>query len=147
MSKRRKRRTNFTAEQKIRILREHLLEDVPISDICDRHGLCPSQFYTWQKQLFEYGTQVFHRTPDRKERELKKKLQKLQDQTREKDEVIAEVTKELVFLKKSRWGELTARWVPPDLRDSVVDFIGHWSRRTGLPQLTLVVWLGIAPSK
>jgi putative transposase len=28
-----------------------------------------------------------------------------------------------------------------------VDFVGHWSRRTGLAQLTVVVWLGIAPSK
>jgi putative transposase len=28
-----------------------------------------------------------------------------------------------------------------------VDFVGHWSRRTGLAQLALVVWLGIAPSK
>jgi transposase len=104
MSKTRKRRTNFTAEQKIRILREHLLEDVPISDVCDRHGLRPGQFYLWQKQLFEHGAQVFHRTPDRQERELKKKLQKLQDQTREKDEVIAEVTRELVFLKKADGG-------------------------------------------
>ena len=38
MSKSRKRRTNFTAVQKIRIVREHLLEDVPISDVCDRQG-------------------------------------------------------------------------------------------------------------
>lgn len=28
-----------------------------------------------------------------------------------------------------------------------MDFVGHWSRRTGLAQLTLIVWLGIAPSK
>lgn len=28
-----------------------------------------------------------------------------------------------------------------------MDFVGHWSRRTGLAQLTLVLWLGIAPSK
>jgi len=74
MSKSRKRRSNFTAEQKVRILREHLLEDVPLSDVCGRHGIRPSQFYIWQKQLFEHGAQVFHRTPDRKERELKKKL-------------------------------------------------------------------------
>ncbi len=28
-----------------------------------------------------------------------------------------------------------------------MDFVGHWSRRTGFTQLTLVVRLGIAPSK
>jgi len=47
VSKSRRRRANFTAEQKVRILREHLLEDVPISDLCDRHGIQPGQFYTW----------------------------------------------------------------------------------------------------
>lgn len=104
MSKSRKRRANFTAEQKVRILREHLLEDVPISDPCDRHGIQPGQFYTWQKHLFERGAQVFHRTPDRQERELRRKLEKLETQTRQKDEVIAEVTKELVFLKKADGG-------------------------------------------
>jgi transposase-like protein len=53
MSKRR-RRANFTAEQKVAIPRERLLEAMPGSDLCDhRHGLQPSQFYTWQKQLFE----------------------------------------------------------------------------------------------
>ena len=104
MSQSRKRRTHFTAEQKIRILREHLLEGVPISDLCDRHGLRPTQFYTWQKKLFEQGHQVFHRSADHTERELKKKLQRLEDRTREKDEVIAEVTRELVFLKKADGG-------------------------------------------
>ena len=44
MSKSRKRRSNFTAEQKVRIHREHLLEDVPLFDVCDRHGIRPSQF-------------------------------------------------------------------------------------------------------
>jgi putative transposase len=29
----------------------------------------------------------------------------------------------------------------------VVDFLTHWGGRTGLPMLTLVLWLGIAPSK
>ncbi|MEX2531017.1 MAG: transposase [Gemmatimonadota bacterium] len=120
---------------------------MPISDVCDRHGLRPGQFYTWQKQLFEQGAQVFHRTPDRNEREIKKKLQKLQklqDQTREKDEVIAEVTKELVFLKNPM-GELTGQWVPPS------ETVSWTSSDTGAGApgslSTLVVWLGIAPSK
>jgi transposase len=100
MSSKRKRRTNFTAEQKVRILRQHLLEGTPISDVCDQHGIQPSQFYTWQKQLFENGAKAFERTPNHRERELERKVDTLQMQTREKDEVIAEVARELVFLKK-----------------------------------------------
>jgi transposase len=42
-------------QQKIAIVREHLLEKVPISDLCDCYGIHPSLFHTWQKQLFEQG--------------------------------------------------------------------------------------------
>lgn len=103
MSKR-KRRANFTAEQKVAIVREHLLEGVAVSDLCDRHGLQPSQFYTWQKQLFERGAKALERTPNGRERELARKVEKLESRLQEKDEVIAEVTQELVFLKKGNGG-------------------------------------------
>jgi putative transposase len=39
------------------------------------------------------------------------------------------------------------RWVPPDIRDEVIDFTTHWSERTGLTQNQLVAWIGIARSK
>ena len=37
------------AEEKVAILRRHLLEQVPISELCDRQGLQPTVFYRWQK--------------------------------------------------------------------------------------------------
>ncbi|MFQ5424953.1 MAG: transposase [Phycisphaerae bacterium] len=37
------------------ILREHLIEKGPISEVCDKHGLQPTVFYQWQKRLFEDG--------------------------------------------------------------------------------------------
>jgi len=38
---------------------------VPVSDLCDEHGLQPSQLYNWQAQLFEHGASVFERKPGR----------------------------------------------------------------------------------
>jgi len=99
-----KRRANFSGEEKVAILREHLFEKVPISDVCERHGIRPSQFYAWQKQLFEQGAKTFERAPSGRERELVRKVEKLEARTREKDEVIAEVTGELVRLKKGNGG-------------------------------------------
>jgi transposase len=104
MSTSRKRRANFTAEEKVRIVRMHLLEKVPVSDLCDQHDILPSQFYTWQKQLFEQGSKAFETLRSSRERELERKIEKLQATTREKDEVIAEVARELVFLRKSDGG-------------------------------------------
>lgn len=104
MSTSRTRKPNFSAEQKVRIVRQHLLEKVPISELCDQHGMQPSQFYTWQKQLFEHGSKAFENGRNPRERELERRVEKLQATTREKDEVIAEVTRELVFLKKADGG-------------------------------------------
>lgn len=104
MSRKRSRRVNFTAAEKVVIVREHLLEEVPISDLCDRQGLEPNQFYLWQKQLFEQGMKAFESPRDSRERQLERKLAKLQNVAREKDEVIAEVAAEMVRLKKESGG-------------------------------------------
>jgi len=98
-----KRRQQFRPEQKVAILREHLLEKVPVSDVCDRHGIGPGVFYQWQKQLFEGGAKAFERTGGR-ERELDREVEKLRGQLREKDEVIAEVAREMVLSKKANGG-------------------------------------------
>ncbi|OSM08742.1 transposase [Magnetofaba australis] len=50
---RKKRR--FTAEQKVGYVRRHLVEKVVLSDLCDEAGIQPSQYYRWQKALFENG--------------------------------------------------------------------------------------------
>ena len=57
MSKRR----FVTSEQKIAILREHLIDKVSVSDLCDKHRIRPVLFYNWQRQLFEDGSMVFER--------------------------------------------------------------------------------------
>jgi len=36
------KRKKFSPEEKVRLLRLHLVEKVPVSDICDQHGLNPS---------------------------------------------------------------------------------------------------------
>lgn len=44
-----KPRHRFSPEEKVRILRRHLLDKVPVSDLCDELGLNPNVFYSWQK--------------------------------------------------------------------------------------------------
>jgi transposase len=54
MSKEVKRsRRMFSTEQKVAILRRHLVDKVPVSDLCDEYKLQPSLLYQWQRQLFE----------------------------------------------------------------------------------------------
>ncbi len=57
----RKKRHNYTPEEKVSILRRHLVEHVAVSDLCDEFQLQPKIFYIWQKQFFENGAAAFTR--------------------------------------------------------------------------------------
>src|SRR5690348_3156071 len=54
-----KQRKHYTPEEKVAILRQHLLEKEPISKLCDELGLQPTVFYRWQKEFFENGAAAF----------------------------------------------------------------------------------------
>src|SRR5712691_6035383 len=54
-----KQRKQYAPEEKVAILRRHLLEKEPISKLCDEVGLQPTAFYRWQKEFFENGAAAF----------------------------------------------------------------------------------------
>jgi transposase len=86
------------------ILREHLIDRVPISEVCDRHGVQPTLFYAWQKRLFEEGVMVFEQPRAKSSRQPaaeQRKIEALEAKVREKNEVLAELMGEHVALKKS----------------------------------------------
>lgn len=95
------KRRRFSAEEKVRILREHFLEKIPLSEICDKHGLAPTQFYQWQKGFFENGAAAFERGKDKTGKRLAKENAALKAKLSHKDEVIAEIMESHVALKKS----------------------------------------------
>jgi len=55
-------RKNYTADEKVAILKRHLIEKVPVSDLCDELELNPNVFYGWQKLFFENGAAALART-------------------------------------------------------------------------------------
>ncbi len=97
------KRRRFTGEEKVAILRRHLVEGVSVSDLCDEHGLNPTMFYRWQKELFENGAAAFGRRSDNdgRDRKLEAKVEALEKKLTNKDEVIAEIMESHVRLKKS----------------------------------------------
>jgi len=52
-------RRHFSPQQKVAIVKEHLVGGAPISKLCDRHRIQPTQFYLWQKQFFENGATAY----------------------------------------------------------------------------------------
>jgi transposase len=102
MDQNKKTRRQHSPEDKVRILRLHLLEGKPISEICDSEGIHPTQFYQWQKTFFEKGSAVFEggRSPSRVFGQSERKLAALESKLARKDEVIAEIMEDLVRTKK-----------------------------------------------
>ncbi len=94
-------RRHFSPQDKVTILREHLVDRKPISEICEKHQIQPTLFYNWQKTFFENGAAAFERTgaPRKSSAELKK-IEKLEAKLQRKDEVMAELLTEHILLKK-----------------------------------------------
>jgi len=99
-----KQRKDYTAEEKVAILRRHFLEKVPISDLCEEHGLHPTMFYRWQKDFFENGAALQQKNRPNHQAE-QERIEYLEKKIQRKDEVLAELMAEHVALKKSL-GEL-----------------------------------------
>jgi len=94
-----RQRRRFRPEEKVGIVRRHLLEQEPVSDLCDECGIQPSVFYRWQKQLFEKGAAAFERGQDATV-PLSRRIAKLEKKLSTKNEVIAELMEEQVKAKK-----------------------------------------------
>ena len=95
-----KQRRRFEAAEKVKIIREHLVDKRPLSDVCDQYGIAPTQFYQWQKQFFEHGTAAFDPPRVSMEYVLENQVKQLNKKLTRKDEVIAELVEHNIDLKK-----------------------------------------------
>ena len=98
-------RKRLTGDEIMAILRRHLVDKVPVSDVCEQAEVNPGQFYRWLRVLLDGGAVVFDRGPERgaarqieaaeaKAAALEQKLQK-------KHEVLSELMEEHIALKKT----------------------------------------------
>ena len=101
MSEKRPRR-HFSAQEKVAALKRHLLEKVPVSDLCDQLDIYPNQFYNWLKEFFENGHAAFEngRKPKAEEDAKDLKIEKLEARIQRKDSVLAELMEAHTLLKK-----------------------------------------------
>src|SRR5258708_39352234 len=144
-----KERKQYTAEEKVTILRRHLLDKVPVSDLCEELSLKPTVFYRWQKEFFENGAVAFQaqECPDCQVEEKQKRIEYLEKKVQTKDGGPGRVDGGARRAKKNTWGTLTGNWVPHDVRDQVVDFVRRWSEKTEIGVGRFIHWLGVTASK
>lgn len=100
-------RRHYAAEEKVAILRLHLLEGAPVADVCEQHGIHPTLFYRWQKDFFENAAAAFSGKSGKRDESRKdhRRIEALHAKLAAKNEVIAELMEENVQAKKEA-GEL-----------------------------------------
>lgn len=103
-----KDRKNYTPTEKVAILRRHLLDHIPVSQLCDEYHLQPTLFYRWQKQFFEQGAAAFAAPAPQTSlvTQERHKIARLEEKLARKNEVVAELLEEHAQLKKSIIGEV-----------------------------------------
>ena len=92
-------RKRYSSQDKVKILKRHLLEKVPISSVCEEFGIAPTMLYRWQEKLFQNAAAAFEGSQNDTRAE-KEQIERMEKKLRQKDEVIAELMAEHVALKK-----------------------------------------------
>jgi len=101
-----KSRRRFGAEQKAQIVRRHLADKVPVSDLADEFDIQPSQIHTWIKQVLDQAEKAFERSSGPRRNDVAKdaKIAQLEEKLTTKNEVISELMEENVKAKKASGG-------------------------------------------
>ena len=96
-------RRHFTPQEKVAIVKRHLLEGIAISTVCDEFQINPTLFYLWQRQLFENAHLAFEN--GRKVRAVEDanvlRIQQLEAKLVRKNEVMAELMEAHTVQKKN----------------------------------------------
>jgi len=100
-----KERKQYSAEFKVRLLREHLENQVPAGKICEENHIHPNMFNLWKKELFSGALRTFTRK-GRSSNAEEEKLHKLEEKIKGKDSLISEIVEDNLRLKKKLNGEI-----------------------------------------
>jgi transposase len=97
-----KQRRHFEGADKVAILKRHLIDKVPISDLCDELKIQPTQIYDWLKKFFENGHLAFDNGRKSKAEEDAKdrKIEQLETKLQRRESVMVELMEEHTLLKK-----------------------------------------------
>lgn len=100
-----KKNKSWSLEDKLNILKEHLIEGKSVAEICEAKGLAPSVFYSWREALFNPTIRPDEKRQQRQEslkiKALEDRLAKSEAKIALKNEVIAELLEAHTQVKKS----------------------------------------------
>jgi len=90
----------FSTEQKLAILRRHLLDRESITDLCQEFGISPAEVRRWRDQFFESAEAAFERNQEREPNAVERRIQTIEQKLQMASKVLGELRENLVQLKK-----------------------------------------------
>lgn len=100
------KRKHLSPQQKVIILREHLENQVPLSQLSERYQVHVNVLYKWKKLLFEEAVGIFSQKQTRESRGQKGRIVLLENRLKDKDRLISELVEDNISLKKSLNGSI-----------------------------------------
>ena len=97
-----KPRRHWSAAEKAKLVRRHIRDGVPVATLADECGTAPSQIHAWIRTVLEGADQILEDKRDSESQRAEKQLAVKDDRIRHLEEVAAELSMEVLQLKKAR---------------------------------------------
>jgi len=107
-----KKKKLYNAEEKTIILREHLENNISISELAEKYSLNPNVLYNWKKQLFEQAPKTLARKTNKngkRQTKLESRIAELETLLSIRENLITELVAENIGLKKNLNGDILKR--------------------------------------
>ncbi|MCK6491657.1 MAG: transposase, partial [Planctomycetes bacterium] len=95
-----KSKRHWTAAEKAKLVRRHLRDGIPVATIADENGTAPSMVHGWVRAVLDGADQVLSDKREREGQRADRQLAVKDDRIRHLEEVAAELSMEVLQLKK-----------------------------------------------
>lgn len=97
-----KTKRHWSAAEKAKLVRRHFRDGIPVATLADENGTAPSMVHGWIRAVLEGADQVLSDKREREGQRSDKQLAAKDDRIRHLEEVTAELSMEVLQLKKAR---------------------------------------------
>ena len=102
------KRKRYTIEEKTKILRDIIENNLAVSAAAEKYNLYPKMIYRWKKELFESTPEALSNTKKKNDKQLieaELRISELEALLSKRESLIAELVEDNISLKKKSSGE------------------------------------------
>lgn len=106
------KRTRYSSEEKTKILRDYIDNNLTISLVCEKYQIRPNIIYRWKKQMFESAPDALSNSKKKSEKQLssaESRIAELEALLAKREALIAEIVEDNIALKKKLNGDISIK--------------------------------------